>query len=264
MNKLKIENGKIVLKDINDNFKISLSEAINLLSVNNFIIEVLDSDDLQIIYEDDEEIKYNIKVNVKENISSKIYEIRKSNKSKIQYVYDIKENSYLNVTKFYDVKSIKEACIINLNGINARIDYSFKTISKNKEKYDLIVNHNDKNTISNITNNGINILDGSLTFNVNGIVPNNIIDCELNQNNRIVTFNENKCQINPNLLISENDVTANHSAYIGKFSDEELFYLKSRGINEKRAINLLVKGLLITDNSKCNEIINDVTSKYWG
>lgn len=73
------------------------------------------------------------------------------------------------------------------------IDYCLKTISTEPQKYDLIVYHNDKNTISNIVNRGVNILDGSIQLDVTGIVPNNVIGCEVDQKNQIVTFNDHKC-----------------------------------------------------------------------
>ena len=39
----------------------------------------------------------------------------------------------------------------------------------------------------------------------------------------------------------------NHGATISQLSNEEIFYLKSRGINHKQANNLLISGF-------CNEI----------
>ena len=61
------------------------------------------------------------------------------------------------------------------------------------------------------------------------MIPENKIGCVANQNNRIINLSDNKCEINPNLLIEENDVEANHSAHIGRFSNDEMFYLQSRG-----------------------------------
>jgi Fe-S cluster assembly protein SufD len=126
----------------------------------------------------------------------------------------------------------------------------------------MMIYHNYKNTISNIINKGVNILDGTLTFNITGIVYNKVVDCVINQNNRIINLNDNKCSINPNLLIDENDVEANHSALIGKFSDKELFYLMSRGIKKEIAINLLIKGFL-TENILEKEKIEKIIDKYW-
>ena len=68
----------------------------------------------------------------------------------------------------------------------------------------------------------------------------------VNQKSKIISNNEvNNNEINPILLIDEYDVDAKHSAFIGTFNKEELFYLKTRGITDKDASNLLLKGLLV-------------------
>jgi len=48
----------------------------------------------------------------------------------------------------------------------------------------------------------------------------------------------------PNLRIKEKDVSVSHEAVIGKISEEQLFYLKTRGISEKEATNLIVSGFI--------------------
>ena len=50
-------------------------------------------------------------------------------------------------------------------------------------------------------------------------------------------------------LIDNYDVDSNHAAYIGKFRDEELFYLMSRGISRDVANRLLLNGFLINSDS---------------
>lgn len=48
----------------------------------------------------------------------------------------------------------------------------------------------------------------------------------------------------PNLEISENEVKAGHASTVGKVSDEELFYLMSRGLNKQVSTKLIVQGFL--------------------
>ena len=61
----------------------------------------------------------------------------------------------------------------------------------------------------------------------------------------------------PNLYIDEYDVIANHSATIGSISNDDLFYLMSRGLSKENATGLVVLGFIkpIIDN------INDDTLK---
>ena len=48
----------------------------------------------------------------------------------------------------------------------------------------------------------------------------------------------------PELKIENNDVTAAHEAKVGKISEEAIFYMKSRGIDEEIAMNMIVSGFI--------------------
>jgi len=41
-----------------------------------------------------------------------------------------------------------------------------------------------------------------------------------------------------------NKIKASHAASVGKIDEEQLFYLKSRGVNEKEAKEMIVKGFI--------------------
>jgi Fe-S cluster assembly protein SufD len=53
-----------------------------------------------------------------------------------------------------------------------------------------------------------------------------------------------KAEAIPNLEIEANDVKCSHAATISNISDEEVFYLMSRGISRKEAEELIVEGFL--------------------
>ncbi len=267
MNKIIIENSVIKEKVIDDTIRINYSINDTFLAVNNLEIECLKDTNLYISYLNNSDIKINVIVNCLENVNVNIFENYSNNILKIRNTYNLDKSSNLHVQKFYDVKEINQFDVINMNGENANIDYVLKTISTGCEKYNLLINHNATNTFSNIINNAVNINDGEVIFDVNGVVPKGKFGCVLNQNNRIVTFNQNKCQINPNLLIDENDVSANHSAFVGKFNYDELFYLQSRGIKYNDALKLLIKGFLFSNlvlNDEINDMLELIIKKYWG
>ena len=54
----------------------------------------------------------------------------------------------------------------------------------------------------------------------------------------------------PNLEILADDVKASHGATFAKPKADEMFYLRTRGLNEKEAERHLVKGF-------CRELIDD-------
>ena len=65
---------------------------------------------------------------------------------------------------------------------------------------------------------------------------------------------------NPVLEIEENEVKANHGSSIGMIDEETLFYLTSRGINEKDARDLVSLGKInyIIDTIKDEKIKEDL------
>lgn len=259
MNKIIVVNNKIKL-DIDDSIEVVSLDRFELFNVKKIIIKILKDTKLEIEYSS-KESKIDIEYVISDCVNCHIFELRHDMKLKAQYRYIVGTSSNLNIVKFYDCKEVKELGVVELNGEYANINYKLKTIATNNQKYDLVIYHNVKNTISNITNHGVNLDDGSITFNVTGLVYNDMTDCELNQNNKIVTFNDNKCVITPKLLIDENDVVANHSALIGKFDDDEIFYLQSRGIDKNSAITLLTKGFLLEDLE--DERLEKIIEKYW-
>ena len=167
-------------------------------------------------------------------------------------IYNVDENAKLVVYQ-YGI-NIDNDIVINLNGENSEVEYHYSTINYDDHKYKIVVNHNSGKTISNIYNHGVNVNDNKLDFDITGYVPNKSDKCECNQKNQILNIKDGKSTILPKLLIDNYDVVSSHSAYIGKFKDEILFYLMSRGISEKVSYDLLIKSFLV-NNCENKEII---------
>ncbi len=204
---------------------------------------------------------------LKDNINITIYEYQNNNQplnSNIKYL--LAENSILNINKFSTNDAASEIITINLEGLNAEINYHFSNISNNKENYHIIINHLAPKTKSNIINKTISTNTATIDYTIDSILPKNNYDCILNQETRIITNDSSNCFIRPNMFIDEEDVDARHASYIGKFKEEELFYLMTRGLSLKESIKLLVKGYILS-NLEVDEdlekiIINDI-NKYW-
>lgn len=135
---------------------------------------------------------------------------------------------------------------INLKNKNAEVVVHNTTLSSKDSKYDIMVNHDFKDTKSFIYNNGITKEEGSIMYDVKSFVKKGKTNCVVNQDSKIVALNKNnKNKINPVLLIDEYTTEAKHAAFVGDFNNNELFYLQSRGLTKKEAQNLLINGLLI-------------------
>ncbi|KPJ73331.1 hypothetical protein AMJ48_01645 [Parcubacteria bacterium DG_74_1] len=67
------------------------------------------------------------------------------------------------------------------------------------------------------------------------------LDCQ-----GLVVSPKAKMSLTPRLICQNKDAQLTHEASIGKISEEELTYLRMRGLTEKEAINLIVAGFLKT------------------
>lgn len=262
MNKIIISDNDYELNIDNNIIFKDLSEENSY--IKNISLDILNDSNLEIEYNIKEEIKLNILFNINKNVKFNLYDKKIGNNFKLKYNYLLDTSSNLIVNKINDGQIIKEYDLVNLNGENSSIKYVLKTISKVDEHYDIIINHNKKNTKSEVITNGININDGKMLVNVTGFVPNGCPNSDLIQDNRIINLTNNKCQINPNLLIDESIVNANHSAHISDFDKNDMFYIMSRGIDYNNALILLIKGFLISNlETNDNEYIDKIISKYW-
>ena len=174
---------------------------------------------------------------------SKIIYVLDNNKNS-NYSYDIKEDTIIyhysiNSSSNVDIKLDKDI----------RLDYYFNTINYDDNKFSINVKHKSNNSHSEVYNHGINMNTNKLTFDVTGIVPKEYSKCICNQDNQIINMDNGKSTILPKLLIDNFDVDSNHAAYIGKFRDEDLFYLMSRGISRDMSYRLLLNGFLLNSDS---------------
>jgi len=65
------------------------------------------------------------------------------------------------------------------------------------------------------------------------------LDCE-----GLLVDRKSEIKLVPMLEVKNKDAILTHEASIGKIADEQLYYLRSRGLSEKQAIDLIVSGFL--------------------
>lgn len=263
MNKIYLENDQVIEEKLDNKIKYDIFTN-DTFGIASLTIEVTEDTNLELEYNFKEKTKMETIIIVNKDVNLHLFEKINGTNGKLRTRYQIKGNA--TVSKFNNIKKIKEYTIINLDEENSRFEYNLKTIAEKEEAYDIITYHNASNTTSVINPNGVNISDGKLKFNVSSFVPKGKIKCDASQNNKIINLTNNECIINPNLYIDEYDVVANHSAWIGSFKEAEIFYLQSRGINKSDATKLLIKGFLtskleITEEELEN--IKNIIDEYW-
>lgn len=188
--------------------------------------------------------------------------------SKILYVLDNQENTEYKYNICEDTIiyhfAINSSSNVEINLVTEGVTlyYYYNNINYDNNDFKIQVNHIKSNTHSEIFNHGVNVNGSKLTYNVDGVVPKTSSKCICNQDNQIINMADGKSTILPILLIDNYDVDSNHSAYIGKFREEDLFYLMSRGISRSESNRLLLNGFLINSDSidlnKIKEFIKEI------
>lgn len=222
--------------------KINVKDKSIHLENDVYLLEVNNPQDLEINVTKNSNTKlvitgfnnYHLKINVLENANITINSLNKNNSSNIEI------NLYYNANIIY----------------NHSVSSNFDSINI------FTINHLDNNSKSFITNNGVNLSNNKLFFEINGIIPKDLKDITCNQSSKIINFSNGNSKIIPNLIIDSNDIIANHSSYIGEIEENELFYLLSRGLTKDRIKDLIYKAVLLgkmdlTDEKDLfNKIVN--------
>lgn len=136
---------------------------------------------------------------------------------------------------------------INLNEEGASTEWHLASLAGENDKKEISVSafHNAPNTFANVENYGVAKDDSRLVFSGTSHILNGSIKSKTHQAAKIMVFDPNSDAIaKPILKIDENDIEASHAAAVGKISDEQIFYLTSRGLSSEEAKMLITLGYL--------------------
>ena len=233
MNKIKVVENKIIPFD-NDDVLIN-DNSITFKKNGNYYIDYIDCDNI------------GIDVYLEDNVCISLFEYSNNNSIIFKNRYALCKKSSLILSKFYANYSTDEVVNINLNEEGANIKYNFSSIGSGYDKYVMNIYHNCGSTYSDIYNRTVAKEGSTNIFDINSFVENNIKDCELMQKTKIITLGDSNNKINPNMFVGEESITAVHSSIIGSISDDDLFYMMSRGISYSDSINLIVKGIILSN-----------------
>ncbi len=225
--------------------KINIEEKKIFLVDKDSLLDIDDSCELSII--------------VRKNIKARLIIIGKKD-----YILNIKleKNSILEVNSININNNVSVSISLYEKSV---IIYNHSVLAHNNSVNNFSIKHIANDASSTLNNNGINILDNNLFFTISGIIPKNLSNIYCSQNSKIINFAKGNSKIIPNLIIDSKDVVANHSAYIGRINEEELFYLKSRGINLEEIKEIIYKSIMLGKMSLSNEkeMIIQYINEWW-
>lgn len=154
----------------------------------------------------------------------------------------IKENQeksiIINKSGGYTIKLVGEGAHANITGL-------FNLTNSQKLDINLIIIHASPHTSADTNLRAV--VDDKAVATINGTI---IVKKDAQQTNSFL--NENILLLSktaqahaiPNLEIEADDVKCSHAATVATIDDEQLFYLQSRGISQKKAKSMIAKGFL--------------------
>ena len=106
--------------------------------------------------------------------------------------------------------------------------------------------HNAEHTIADLVTRGV--LDDVARSVYEGVqhVGTDAWDTSSYQReNTLMLSDDSEADASPKLIINNHDTEASHSATVGQVDEQSLFYMSSRGVDDRRAKNMLVEGFFV-------------------
>ncbi len=102
-----------------------------------------------------------------------------------------------------------------------------------------------KHTTGLIDNFAVVLKGGKLYVDAIGKIVKGASRSESHQKSRVMCFDDGQSStVIPELLIDENDVQASHALTIGRIDREQLYYLQSRGLDQRQCTSLISAGYM--------------------
>ena len=155
----------------------------------------------------------------------------------------------------------------DLNGQGAECHLNGLGLANSHQHLDthILINHNSSNCISSQNFKTVLKDYSSGVFNGKVVVSKDAQKTDSNQSNKNILLSKNaRMNSNPQLVINADDVKCSHGSSTGEIDQDALFYLRSRGINDKTAKSILIHGFIseIFESVNNPEIINFIKSDF--
>lgn len=196
---------------------------------------------------------------VEENASVKLEKIQNESKKAVRlysFNADLAANSNFEYHSFnFGAKSNREDVEVNINGegAEATVNGLYVLEGDRKSHHKVIVNHNAAHSQSHQLYKGILKDEARAEFNGLIEVARDAQKTDADQlNKNLLLSKDSHVDSRPQLNIFADDVKCAHGSTVGRLSDDELFYLQSRGLTKEDAHTVLTY-------SFCRELINGIS-----
>ena len=191
-------------------------------------------------------IRLDKKFYISENQQKNYIFIFDQNTKKEEQTFQFYVEAYADLTVHILIKHVsvrlKIECILCGQGAHARIFGAYMLSDEYAVKIDTFQHHQATHTSSTLIMKGA--LQGKASAHYEGTIR---IEKEARQsyasqeNKNILLSNQARAISIPNLEVFNNEVKCFHASAVGKFDNDQLFYLSARGIDKKVAQYILLK-----------------------
>ena len=219
--------------------------------------------------------------------TNSVSNINLSNQANLSHIHILEDGQFSNHTNYTNYTLNKDSQLntnsIIIGGKLFRRDINVKfteqggnakinglSLTKDGQHHDqhVTINHSSDSCQSDQLFKYILSEKSSGVFNGKVIVDKETKQTNANQTNKNLLLSENSLMnANPQLEIYAEDVKCSHGSTTGQIDSEALFYLRSRGITEQKAVELIVEGFAmeILEEISNDDIISLLNNKisHW-
>lgn len=229
---------KITIQDDNN-------ESLDIVVSENTSIKII----LELASEELTPHQYKLNLTAKKNTHVKYLLVSElsSKKALVEHYFTAARDAKLDLIGGFVSDIIDAKMHVELQGQGAEVNMRAVAVSsdENKQNIDVLIIHQAPNTIGNMTNIGIANKKGKIVLNGVEKIEKGMKQANAFQTLKgIITSDQAIVEVNPILLIDEFDVKAGHGATIGKIEEDQLYYLMSRGLNQRESEKLIINGFL--------------------
>jgi Fe-S cluster assembly protein SufD len=188
------------------------------------------------------------------------------------YNYQLKESTVdtYGTTDFIDVnigsRLTKASVETHLDGDSAETKMVGAFYGHDDQHFDIDARvwHNAEHTTADLVTRGVidddarSVYEGVQTVGADAWDTNSY-----QRENTLMLSDESEADASPKLIINNHDTEASHSATVGQVDQQDLFYMISRGVNERLAKNMLVEGFYVPvlEEIEVEELREELTTR---
>ncbi len=154
----------------------------------------------------------------------------------------LKPNSHL-LMEFVGTLKNSKTKIVFVSEENTSLDFHLACTYHLQNEMEITSQVTSSNTKNTILVRAIE-QNGSFLIKATGDILKNTVNNKYQEEIKAITSSFESITIEPNLKVSTNFVDAVHNAVISPVNEEELFYLKSKGLSDKTSTSLIKEGFL--------------------